>query len=101
MTEIQWLVDIILHHKLPVPLMEKFVARIGEVEANLSISKPQPRPLQPPAQQAQVPSMQKILDEMSSETPNLQAQLPPRIIIPTEVVTSKGNGGYTKGPRKF
>lgn len=57
MTEIQWLVDIMLNNKLSEPVKQKFIARIGEVEAKLSpiptrIVTPQPMMNQSPSTQA-------------------------------------------------
>lgn len=74
MTEIQWLVQLMLDHKLPGPVKEKFIARIGEVEAALS-TKPRPMITQP-------------------NSP------PPReFTIPKETVVSTGSD--LKGPRKW
>ena len=117
MTEIQWLVDIMLNHKLPGPVKDKFIARIGEVESQLSIlgssngrtssfglenvgSIPTPRST------AQAPSTQRILDEMKLETPVIT----PRPIVsapkPDAIDKETGRamvatGKGTFGPRKF
>jgi hypothetical protein len=58
-----------------------------------------PRPLLT----AQAPSTQRLLDDMTTQsgTMVIPAQVPQRTITPTEVVTSKGNGTSTRGPRKF
>lgn len=121
-TEIQFLIDILLEHKLPELVKSKFIARIGEVESRLT-SFPDTIPRSSngrtsgfgpenvgsiPARgtNQQSPSMQKILDEMAANGETLQSiQAAPvvqqRIIAPPEVVSSKGNGTMTRGPRKF
>ena len=83
-----------MNHKLAPKVREKFIARIGEVEATLG--KPQAQVFRPAPTTAQAPSMQRIIDEQ------IEAPVaPPRKIIPTEVITSTTNGGSTKGPRKW
>lgn len=99
MTEIQFLIDLILNGKLSASAKEKCVARIGEVEASLTKMNPKPIPQQPIIQTTtqQAPSMQRIIDEVAmTPTP-----APKRIVVPTEVITSTGNGTSTRGPRKF
>lgn len=97
MTELQWLIKMLTQQKLPASLKDLFIERIGEVEQSLSKAPPPPRPA---AVMAQAPSTQRILDEMNIDP--VAPTLPPRIIVPQEVVTSKGAAGsYTKGPRKF
>jgi hypothetical protein len=73
MTEIQWLVDVMLHHKLPGPVKDKFIARIGEVETLLN---QQPKVLVQRSSGVnipgyQAPSTQKILDEMNQSLENI------------------------------
>lgn len=103
MTEIQWLVDIMLHHKLPEAVKEKFISRIGEVEANYS--KPVVRPI-PPPMHAQTPSTQKILDEMAqdtiqvAQTPAVAAALQSRQEAIKQAASGKPEPGRTS-PRKF
>lgn len=102
MTEIQWLVDIMMNFKLPSPVKDRFIARIGEVEALLS--RPGIRTTTPVSiqQNVQAPSTQRILDDMLSPTVQQhQATVINRNITPSEVITSKGNGTSTKGPRKW
>lgn len=91
MTEIQWLVEIMLHHKLPSQVRELFIARIGEVEARLINEKPRPI-INVPMLPTQAPSTQRLLEDHVA---------PIRNPIPTEIVTSQGNGTMIKGPRKF
>lgn len=115
MTEIQFLIDIMLNHKLPKPVQEKFIARIGDVEKLLSqMAPPRPQPVMhnpyftpnpynPVTSQA--PSTQRILDGISQEVPyNAPAAkpIPVPAVIDKETgraIVSTGNG--TKGPRKF
>jgi hypothetical protein len=103
MTEIQWLCDILLNHKLAGPVKDRFIARIGEVEAKLNMptnhASVKPSFNGSFSQPVQSPSTQKILDEIEMGPPQPAAQ--PRMIIPQEVITSKGNGTNTRGPRKF
>lgn len=72
MTEIQWLVDIMLNNKLSEPVKQKFIARIGEVEAKLTPSRPAPfghpglvNPVIGPS--AQSPSTQAALARQQAE----------------------------------
>ena len=125
MTEIQWLVDLMLNHKLPEPVKQKFIARIGEVEASLARTQPTQamlnQALQPiirPSPMAQSPSTQKILDGMAQEnsiqstpmplnlgtvnTPLIRAPTPPPAKIDKETgrpTVATGKGSF--GPRKF
>lgn len=96
MTEIAWLVKLMTEHKLSAQVKAEFIARIGEVEANLT--KTPISPVGYATMGRQAPSTQRILDEMAQEQ---AVPLPPRVIMPQEVVTSKGNGTSTRGPRKF
>lgn len=104
MTELQWLIKMLTQHKLSTSLKDLFIERIGEVEAALSNTPKnsvtgrlslENGGWNPPGRPIQAPSMQRIMDEV--ETP----ALPPRVIVPQEVVISKGNGTSTRGPRKF
>lgn len=92
MTEIQFLINLLLEHKLPESVKQKFIARIGEVESQMSKPVMNARLITP---MAQAPSTQRILDDMS------EGIIPPpqatKRIVGGEVNT--GNG--TKGPRKF
>lgn len=101
MTEIQWLVDIILHNKVPGPLMEKFVARIGEVEAQLSRPIITQRPV-PTTGPVQVASTQRILDQIANETPLVKAAVSIPSVVDKETGRAMVNTGKgTSGPRKF
>src|ERR1700676_3462160 len=83
MTELQFLIDLLLNHKLS-PGTKKLVAeRIGTVEA--SFNKPTapqhfmtPFPSRP-SPLAQSPSTQRILDEMAMEQPVIIAPIPTAI----------------------
>lgn len=108
MTEIQWLVEIMLNHKLPAPVKDRFIARIGEVESNLSKqSIPVRAPIIHPGMPIQAASTQRILDEMKEinvqipiNRPLVSAPKPDAIDKETGramVATGKG----TFGPRKF
>lgn len=100
-TEIQFLIDVILNHKLPSQVKDVLIARIGEVEASLQ-SRPIARPLLPVSAPLQAPSTQRILDEMALEGGSVITPPPQtRMVVPTEIITSKGNGTSTRGPRKF
>ncbi len=93
MTEIQFLISLMLEHKLPEPVKQKLIARIGEVEALLS--RPGHMSAVTPRTIIQAPSTQAILDQDTVHTP----PPPPatKRIVGGEVST--GNG--TKGPRKW
>lgn len=103
MTELQWLIKMLTQHKLPGPVKDLFIERIGEVEASYSKA---PKPIyQEPrvyGSTMQAPSTQKILDaqQVLVETGS-NTQQRARIIVPQEVTTSVGNGTSTRGPRKF
>lgn len=90
MTEIQFLISIMLEHKLPEPVKQKFITRIGEVEALLS------RPGLVPKTIVQAPSTQRLLEQEAIVQHASKASVASRI-VGGEVNT--GNG--TKGPRKF
>lgn len=102
MSEIAWLVKLMTEHKLSAQVKATILARIGEVEAalskNINIAVPPMAPRHIGTVQA--PSTQRILDEMASEQA-VAPVLPPRVIIPQEIVTSKGNGTSTRGPKKW
>lgn len=101
MTEIKWLVDIILNHKLSPAVRDKFVARIGEVESRLN---------QPGTNvivrstSSQVPSTQKILDEIADE-PIVNSQVAAQALAARQqAIAQATSGAPEKGrtsPRKF
>lgn len=107
-TDIKWLVDILLNYKLPEPVKELFIARIGQIEESLSKSQFAPRGsagsniIQAPTLM-QAPSTQRILDEIANETPLIKAkpvQVPAVIDKETgRAIINTGKG--TSGPRKF
>jgi hypothetical protein len=97
MTELQWLIHMLTKQKLSAAVKDMFIERIGEVEATLVRA---PGMVRPPiaTQPIQAPSTQKLLEEAAyAPAPTI----PQRVAIPTEVITSKGNGTMTRGPRKF
>lgn len=107
-SEIQWLVEMMMSHKLPVPVKDRFIARIGEVEKNLT-SAPRTVSNNPPqgmfsytttTTPVQAPSTQRLLDEHPLVVP-MRAPTPPAAIDKEtgRAIVSTGNG--TKGPRKF
>lgn len=96
MTEIAWLVQFMLDHKLPIKAKDAIIARIGEVESRMS----KPQIMQYPgnllSSTAQAPSTQRLLEQQVVVAPT-----PTRIPVQTEIVTSTGNGTMTKGPKKW
>lgn len=101
MTEIQWLCDILLNHKLAASVKDRIIARIGEVEANLSI-RPMVQPMRAPPIMpgAQAASTQRLLEQHELHTPPLiKAPGGPIDKETGTVVVATGNG--TRGPRKF
>ncbi len=90
-TEIRFLLDLVLNHKLPAEAKKLCLERIGEVEASLI---PPPRHLS--VSTAQAPSTQRALDAQIQTT---APTAPPIInrVVGGEIQT--GNG--TRGPRKF
>lgn len=111
MTEIQWLVDLMLNHKLPGPVKDRFIARIGEVEAQLTPRSSNGRTssfglenggsIPSRGTNVQSPSTQKILDEIEMQTPVRAA-----VNIPSKIDKETGRpmvdtGKGTSGPRKF
>ena len=64
MTELQFLIDLLLNHKLSAKTKQAVADRIGEVESKYAFQTP--RSLQPAVQ---APSMQKVLDEMEALNP--------------------------------
>lgn len=102
-TDIKWLVDILLNYKLPEPVKELFIARIGQIEESLHQQPAKPIiQLQPPIMM-QAPSTQRILDEIANEIPVVKAkpvQIPAVIDKETgRAIINTGKG--TSGPRKF
>lgn len=101
MTEIQFLVDIILNHKLQPEVRDKFVARIGEVEATLT--KPQ-RITSGAVLSMQAPSTQKILEEMSQE-PIINSPVAAQALQARQQAIAQATSGTPEkgrtSPRKF
>ena len=65
MTELQFLIDLLLNHKLPAQTKKAVAARIGQVEASYGTVPPSGIVHTP----KQAPSTQRILDQM--EAPEL------------------------------
>jgi hypothetical protein len=100
-SEIQFLLNLVLNHKISTEVKKICLERIGQIEQNLRTT---PRPSQfTPTTIAQAPSTQAILDSMAP---------PPaaNVMIPSSardketglvnVVTSNSPGGSTRGPSK-
>lgn len=104
MTEIQWLCDILLNHRLPSTLKDRFVARIGEVEASLTKGTPL-IPLRPEInfKTAQAPSTQRLLDQQAgaAEVPVAKVTPVPSVIDKETGRAMVATGKGTAGPRKF
>jgi hypothetical protein len=77
MTELSFLLDLLLNHKLPKATKEAITGRIKEIETlahQPTIAQPQWQPR--PPRNAQSPSTQRILDEMAQQgVPIEQAQV--------------------------
>lgn len=76
MTELSFLLELLLNHKLPKPTKEAITHRIKEVEARFVqtpqqslLPVPGPQAIRPP-RGAQSASTQRILDEMAAEGSN-------------------------------
>jgi hypothetical protein len=109
MTELSFLLDLLLNHKLPKATKEAITGRIKEIETlahQPTITQPQWQPR--PPRNAQSPSTQRILDEMAQEpsvsqiaqTPAVAAALAAR----QEAISIALSGKEEKGrssPRKF
>lgn len=115
MTELSFLLELLLNHRLTKPTKDLLQARIKEVESNLN-SNPIPlqvnkipTTIQPikPNPNAQAPSTQAILDKEAGLTPQplpKEENLPiatPRVVTPVELTRNMGNGSTLRGPRKF
>ena len=100
MTELQWLIKMLTGQKMPQSMKDLFIERLGEVEAQLT--RPNMRiPPNPIGVPIQAPSMQKIINEAAHELQPGIPPIPPRTLVPQEVITGKGNGTFTKGPKKW
>jgi hypothetical protein len=111
MTEIQFLLDIVLHCKNLKQVKDKCLTRIGEVEANLQSGRGPawPMPIPPIGQQAV--STQRIIDGMVypsdgtipqviAQTPQTAAALESRQQAIKIATSGKPEPGRTS-PRKF
>lgn len=111
MSEIQWILNLLMNYQLPDEVKKLCLDRIGEVEKKLN------EPRQAPIQHAQHPmavnipprsgiSLAQARDEMlqaGMQGPMGQGSLmPPVIPQQQEVITSIGPGGSsTRGPNKL
>lgn len=101
MTEIQWLVDVMLNHKLSESVKQKFIARIGEVEANLIPRSSNGRTVGfGPTNGGSIPSLGTT--QAPSTIAALERQEQPIPPVAQRIVGGEVNtGNGTKGPRKF
>lgn len=109
MSEIQWIINLMMKHKLPEAVKNLCIERIGEVEARISIETNKPTgPIQHYAvlSGAQGPQQSaSTLAAMARQETNAQsplihnASLP--IQMPKEVITGGGNMTSIKGPNKM
>lgn len=114
-SEIQFLLGLILNHKLSADVKKLCLERIGKIEESLRVSpNHSPRAVSLPVVGTigngviQAPSMQRILDQQTAPLPPV-AQ-PIAVHIPAaardketgmvNVVTSTTPGGSTRGPSK-
>jgi hypothetical protein len=112
MTELKWLVDMLLNNRLSPKVKSKFIARIGDVEASLFNSPPLKRPPLSPLANLQVPSMQAIVEalqledqkvipiEQVAQTPEAAEALNKRNLAIQIATSGKPEPGRTS-PRKF
>lgn len=110
MTELQFLIDLLLNHKLS-PTTKKLVAeRVSFVEEQMRPNKPTVPHRTMPNIPVQAPSTQAILDreaglDVPSPTNMMVAAaptLPPSALATNRIVGGQVNtGNGTKGPRKF
>lgn len=122
MTELSFLLELLLEHKLPKPTRIAITDRIKEIDT-IRVSPPVPYTQRPP-RTAQSPSTQRILDEMAAEQGGTvvqevgiigESQLMPAVIAQTpaavaalnarnEAIRIAVSGKEEKGrtsPRKF
>jgi len=111
MTEIKWLIEMLMNNKLSPSVKDKFIARIGEVEESLSrFQQPYPKPL-PQSPHQQSPSTQRILDEMAQEQQNGSLQTVAQTPVAAQALAARQSAitlasqGLTEpgriSPRKF
>lgn len=72
MTELQFLLDLLLNHKLTASTKKIVAQRIGDVEATFTFA---PRPIYLPPPSAQAPSTQKLLDQIAADAAPIE--IPP------------------------
>lgn len=77
MSELSFLIDLLLNHKLPKVTRDAIAGRIKEVESNASSHRPVLAPIRPAAISAQPPSTQAILDR----NPDLAAAIAPPVPV--------------------
>ena len=71
MTELTFLVDLLLNHKLPKPTRDAVAVRIKEVEMGLPKQYGQYNP--PPAPQAAMARQQNLPPHIANQSPSMQA----------------------------
>lgn len=104
MTELGFLLDLLLNEELPLTLKKTVAERIKEVEQKLmqpTVIIPTSRPIT----QAQAPSTQRILDEMDQQAPGIlvASQAASQAMASRQEAISKATQiePGRKSPRKF
>jgi hypothetical protein len=104
-TEIQFLINLLLEHKLPEAVKNLCITRIGEVEASLNIPKPAGR--SPTTQQGIIQGTDRSIDppqpvskESIAQTPAAAAALQARQNAINAAMSDKPLAGQTS-PVKF
>lgn len=102
MTELQFLIDLLLNHKLSEPTKKLVAQRIGEVEEQLRGPKPitqLPHRVNPTTIQSA--STQAIIDREAAPPIPMSAMIAPqaRGMVPPDIMVSTGSN--IKGKRKF
>ena len=105
MTELSFLLDLLLNHKLPKPVRAAVTARIKDVEGRLSPTlERRPNPAsgatQPPSTLAAL-ARQEPLPVIANSPVVLSGQVIDKETGRPSVITGTSNFGSTRGPRKF
>ena len=101
MTEIAWIVSLLMTDGLPESIKKMCLERISEVEGRQPVIQHRPvqqynpipvQPFSPPVSQAQLADM-AVIQHQQAPIPKLNPM--------QEVVTSQSSGGSTRGPNKM
>lgn len=99
-TEISFLLELVLNHKLPAGAKQACLERIKSVEEALAARAPI-APQRANAAVMQTPSTQRLLEGAPSPD-NVAVVAPAAPVIPPRVVGGEvSTGAGTRGPRKF